>query len=57
MARDSQTHLGLGPYTPTLQYGSWAQSSCPKLGSKPAEAMGPSLITLHSAQNPLNEPL
>ena len=56
-ARDPQTHLGLGPWTPTLRYDPQAQPFHPKLDPVPAKAIGSGLMTLRPAQNPLNEPL
>jgi len=57
MARDPWTRLGLGPWTPTLHYGPWAQPIYPKPNPGPAKATGPSLMTLRPTQNPLSQPL
>ena len=51
------SHLGLGPWTPTLHYGPWAQPTCPKLNPRLVKAMGPCLTTLCPTQNLLSEPL
>ena len=55
--RVPQAHLCLRPRTPALQHGPWVWPSRLKLGPELGEAMGPGLISLRSAQDPLSKPL